>query len=131
MSSAPPRLQHLYPDLAGRLAALARDARPTDLLTLVVPLPGELGWPTGWGQEPSAMAWARPAEDSAWLGLGAAFTVESAGPGRFAALHAQHAHCMDHGIRVAGERLVYLHPVAERDHGRFAGIRRQQLREAA
>lgn len=86
-----PRLHTLYPDLAGRLAALAHNAGPTDLLTLVLPLPSELGQPRGWSQEPTAMAWSRPAENEEWLALGSACSVDSDGPGRFAALHAAFA----------------------------------------
>lgn len=85
------RLSSLYPDLAERLAALARNARPTDILSLVLPLAPELGWPKGWSQEPTAMAWSRPSEQEGWLALGAACSVDSAGPGRFAALQAAFA----------------------------------------
>ena len=48
---------------------------------------------------------------------------------RVAAFLAQHPQRVNHEIRVAGEILVDLHLVAERDHRRFSRIRRQQLRK--
>jgi len=48
---------------------------------------------------------------------------------RVITLPAEHAQGVGHEIRVAGELLVDLHLVAEGDHGRFTGIRREQLCE--
>jgi hypothetical protein len=48
---------------------------------------------------------------------------------RVAAFFAQHAQGVNHQIRVAGEVLVNLHVVAERDDRSFSRIRRQQLRK--
>jgi isochorismate synthase EntC len=83
MSFLPPLLRR-YPNLARELEALAATARPTDLLSLSLPA-DDLPPPT-YLAGPESLAWQRP--DDTWLALGSAFTVESAGPGRFAALNA-------------------------------------------
>ncbi|HET7774805.1 MAG TPA: isochorismate synthase [Azospira sp.] len=94
-------LGQCFPRLADELAALARQARPTDLLSLNLPL-AELPWPAfpAFIPGPDSMAWQRP--EDAWLALGAACTVESAGPGRFTALHAAWQGLAE-GWRIGGE----------------------------
>lgn len=79
-------LSQRYPGLAGELAALAARARPTGLLSLCLPAPPlPMAGPLPYLAAPDSLAWQRP--DDAWLALGAACTVESAGPGRFTALN--------------------------------------------
>lgn len=69
-----------------RLAALAATARPARLLSVSIDLPR---WPA---VQPPAMGewcfWQRPELGLSLLGAGRAFNATSAGPGRFAALHA-------------------------------------------
>lgn len=67
-----------------RLAALARDAQPWELLGVTLPLPR---WAAaGLRVDEPWFAWRRPEEGRQFLGIGAAFAVASAGEERFHAL---------------------------------------------
>lgn len=68
------------------LARLAQDAPPARLLSISVPLPH---WPAGaFPAGDDWVFWQRPDRGLRLFGAGCAFVAESAGEGRFAALHA-------------------------------------------
>lgn len=70
------------------LAALVASARPARLLSVTVTLPC---WPGPRSEPPSVgdwYAWQRPEQGLHLFGTGKAFVADSAGEGRFAALHA-------------------------------------------
>lgn len=71
--------------LAAALDDLARCSRPGALLSVGVALPG---LPEGLPASGEWVVWQRPSERLRLRGIGWALTVETAGPGRFAALHA-------------------------------------------
>lgn len=79
--------------LAGRLARLARGARPGDLLSLTVPLPA---LPFGLPASDEWFHWQRPDAGLSLIGMGTAFRIETSGGGRFGALAAGMA-----GLRAA------------------------------
>jgi len=124
-------LNSLYPGLPARLAAMAHQARPTDLLSLCLPLEH---WPAACPSGPGSLAWQRP--DDRWLALGSACSVKSDGPGRFVALNAAWQGLHEHWRRGGDTGLEEALPLAHlgfafHDHGSSQSLPNARLQVPA